>query len=61
MANPAVARDEYLRQTLLDSMLETVARNLRFVERVADFEIGRVYLPVAGQILPAEPRGSASL
>jgi phenylalanyl-tRNA synthetase beta chain len=55
LANPLSRETEYLRQTLMASMLEAVSRNLRFVKRVAAFEIGRVYLPAPGQPLPAEP------
>jgi len=56
LANPLTREQEYLRQTLMHTMLETMARNLRFVERVALFEIGAVYLPQEGERLPAEPR-----
>ena len=56
LANPLSREHEYLRTTLLNTTLETVARNLRFVERVAVFELARVYLPVEGQALPQEPR-----
>jgi phenylalanyl-tRNA synthetase beta chain len=54
--NPLSAERVYLRQTLLPSLLHTTRGNLRFLERVAIFEIGAVYLPVAGQTLPDEPR-----
>lgn len=54
--NPLSSAQDALRQTLLPSLLETVRQNLRFVERVALFEIGRVYLPVEGSPLPEEPR-----
>ena len=56
VSNPLNREHEYLRQTLLNTTLETVARNLRFVDRVAIFEIARVYLPVEGELLPEEPR-----
>ncbi|MEN6478967.1 MAG: phenylalanine--tRNA ligase subunit beta [Anaerolineales bacterium] len=55
VANPLSRETEYLRQTLMASVLEAVARNLRFVERVAVFEIGHIYLRQEGQALPAEP------
>ena len=55
LANPLSREQEYMRQTLLNTTLETVARNLRFLERVAIFEIAHVYQPVAGQNLPEEP------
>ncbi len=55
VANPLTHEQEIMRQTMMNTTLETVARNLRFADRVAVFEIGRIYLPVAGQPLPAEP------
>jgi phenylalanyl-tRNA synthetase beta chain len=59
--NPLSAERAYLRQTLLPSALNTARENLRFVDRVAVFEIGAVYLPEADQgglasPLPDEPR-----
>jgi phenylalanyl-tRNA synthetase beta chain len=54
--NPLSADRAYLRQTLLSSLLHTTRENLRFLDRVAIFEIGAVYLPVEGQTLPDEPR-----
>ncbi|MBM3190022.1 MAG: phenylalanine--tRNA ligase subunit beta, partial [Chloroflexi bacterium] len=56
LANPLTREHEYLRQTLMNTTLETVARNLRFVDRVAIFEIASVYLPKEGQELAEEPR-----
>ncbi len=55
LANPLTREQEVLRQTLMNTTLETVARNLRFVERVPIFEIARIYLPVEGEPLPQEP------
>ncbi|MBS1245710.1 MAG: pheT, partial [Chloroflexi bacterium] len=54
--NPIAADKVALRRTLLASALDTVAANLRFGDRVAVFEIGAVYLPREGQLLPDEPR-----
>jgi phenylalanyl-tRNA synthetase beta chain len=54
--NPLSAERAYLRQTLLPSLLNTTHENLRFLDRVSVFEIGAVYLPVADQTLPDEPR-----
>jgi phenylalanyl-tRNA synthetase beta chain len=54
--NPLSAERAYLRQTLLPSLLRTAGENLRFLDRVAIFEIGAVYLPVEDQVLPDEPR-----
>ncbi len=44
----------YLRTTLLGSLLETLAANLRHRERAYLFELARVYLPPLAP-LPAEP------
>ena len=56
IANPLTREHEYMRQTLMNTTLEMVARNWRFTERVAVFEIAAVYLPVADEILPHQPR-----
>jgi len=61
IVNPLSAERAYLRQTLLPSALNTARENLRFIDRVAVFEIGAVYLPEADQgglasPLPDEPR-----
>jgi len=46
-----------LRRSLLVSALENTARNLRFTDRLATFEVGRAYLPETGDgILPEEDR-----
>jgi len=55
VANPLNREQECLRQTLMNTTLETVASNLRFSDRVAVFEIARVYLPREGEPLPDEP------
>ena len=55
LANPLSPEREYLRRTLLNSLLETLSLNLRHHERVAIFEIGRVYWPRPDQELPEEP------
>ncbi len=55
LLNPLAANRAYLRQTLLPSLLNTLRENLRFLDRVAIFEIGAVYLLVDGQTLPDEP------
>jgi phenylalanyl-tRNA synthetase beta chain len=54
--NPLSAERSYLRQTLLPSALHVARENLRFLDRVAVFEIGTAYLPVEGEQLPQEPR-----
>jgi phenylalanyl-tRNA synthetase beta chain len=56
LTNPITPEREYLRRSLLPTLLEALALNLREQERVLLFEIGRVYLPRAGQTLPDEPR-----
>lgn len=56
IANPLTPERRYMRKTLMNSLLETLRDNLRFQDRVAIFEVGRVYLPVAGQDCPNEPR-----
>jgi len=56
LCNPLSSEQTVLRQTLLPSLLHVTRRNLRFLDRVAVFEIGRIYLPVDGETLPDEPR-----
>lgn len=56
LANPLSVEQEYLRRTLMNTTLTTMAQNLRFVDRVALFEIAHVYLPEEGELLPEEPR-----
>ncbi|MBI3287758.1 MAG: phenylalanine--tRNA ligase subunit beta, partial [Chloroflexi bacterium] len=57
LANPISSERVILRRTLLNSLLENLSLNLKHRDRVAVFEIGRVYLPEAGDgLLPAEPR-----
>jgi len=56
IANPLTTEREFMRRTLMASLLEAVRDNLRYADRVALFEIGRVYLPQPDQELPEEPR-----
>jgi phenylalanyl-tRNA synthetase beta chain len=56
LANPISADKSVLRHTLLNGLLENLANNQRHHERQKLFEIGSVFLPVAGQLLPDEPR-----
>jgi phenylalanyl-tRNA synthetase beta chain len=56
LANPLTPEREYMRRTLMNSLLETLRDNLRFTNRVVLFELARVYLPQPGQELPDEPR-----
>ncbi|MEA3336356.1 MAG: phenylalanine--tRNA ligase subunit beta [Chloroflexota bacterium] len=55
LENPLAATADRLRSTLVGSMLVTMGDNLRHSERVALFEIGKVYWPLDGEALPAEP------
>jgi phenylalanyl-tRNA synthetase beta chain len=55
LANTLTREQEYMRRTLMNGLLETAARNLRFVDRVWLFEIGAVFLPQEGAELPDEP------
>ncbi len=55
LANPLTVEREYMRQTLMNHLLEATALNLRHTERVAIFEIGRVYFPREGEQVAEEP------
>lgn len=55
LANPLAPTADRLRSTLLGNMLTAIAVNQRQRSRVALFEIGRVYWPIPGALLPAEP------
>jgi phenylalanyl-tRNA synthetase beta chain len=54
--NPLTAERSHLRRTMLPNLLDTTRANLRFRDRVAIFELGRVFCPRPEQTLPAEPR-----
>jgi len=56
IANPLSSEREFMRRTLMSNLLETLRDNLRYAERVAIFEVGRVYLPREDEVLPDEPR-----
>jgi len=56
LANPLSSEREFMRRTLMNCLLETVRDNIRYTDRVAIFEVGRVYHPVEGEILPCEVR-----
>jgi len=57
LANPVVEDHQIMRTTLMPSLLQDVALNAtRRVLDVVLFEISRVFIPVPGQDLPAEPR-----
>lgn len=55
LANPISVDRTVMRHTLLASVLSIMAANARWRTRQTLFEIGKVYLPVAGQKLPDEP------
>jgi phenylalanyl-tRNA synthetase beta chain len=56
LANPLSSEREFMRRTLMNCLLETIRDNIRYTDRVAIFEVGRVYHPVEGEILPREVR-----
>jgi phenylalanyl-tRNA synthetase beta chain len=55
LQNPLTSDRVVMRHTLLSGLLETIASNHRYVDRIAIFEVGRVFLPHEGQLLPDEP------
>jgi phenylalanyl-tRNA synthetase beta chain len=60
LANPMSSDRTHLRRHVLPGLLETLRHNLKYVDRVAIFELARVYLP-SGRQLPEEPRRLALL
>ena len=57
LANPIAVERRAMRRSLLVSVLESLQYNLRYADRLAMFEIGRVYLPEhATGPLPVEDR-----
>ncbi|MCD6290665.1 MAG: phenylalanine--tRNA ligase subunit beta, partial [Anaerolineae bacterium] len=57
LANPMSNERTHLRRTLGANLLEVLRSHLRFVDRAAVFEVGRVYLKREGEDLPdEEPR-----
>lgn len=55
VANPSVPEKRAMRRSMLVSVLENLARNLRYTDRLMTFEVGRVYLPEKGtDLLPFE-------
>jgi phenylalanyl-tRNA synthetase beta chain len=54
VANPISQDREFMRQSLLPSLFETLEANVRYRKRMLLFEIGRVYFPRAGGELPHE-------
>ncbi|MBX3014510.1 MAG: phenylalanine--tRNA ligase subunit beta [Caldilineaceae bacterium] len=57
LLNPIMPERRVMRRSLIVSTLENLARNLRHTPRLTTFEVGRVYLPEAGDgVLPQEDR-----
>ncbi len=56
IANPVSVQRTVMRRSMLVSAVENLAYNTRYTDRLAVFEIGRVYLPVEGEDLPREDR-----
>jgi phenylalanyl-tRNA synthetase beta chain len=56
LLNPVSSERSVMRQSVLASVLEVAAVNLRHANDVRLFEIGAVYLEKEGQKLPDEPR-----
>jgi phenylalanyl-tRNA synthetase beta chain len=56
LLNPISSERVVMRHTVLAGVLEAVAGNLRHADDVRLFELGPVYLPVANEMLPQEPR-----
>ncbi len=56
LKNPISSERVVMRQSVLASVLEVTAANLRHADDVRLFEIGFVYVPRSGEKLPDEPR-----
>ena len=56
LANPINPERTVMRHSLLPNALETTATNLRNQDRLAIFEVGKVFLLEPGANLPTEPR-----
>jgi len=61
LSNPNSPEREYLRRSILPTLLQALASNLRERDQVQLFETGRVFLPLSnpgahGEWLPDEPR-----
>jgi phenylalanyl-tRNA synthetase beta chain len=54
LKNPISQERSVMRQSLLACVLEALERNIRNSERLAFFEVGPVFLPMEGDILPHE-------
>jgi phenylalanyl-tRNA synthetase beta chain len=56
LANPISLDRTVLRHALLNGVLDTLAKNARHTNRQKLFEIGSVFIPKPGELLPDEPR-----
>jgi len=56
LANPISAERAVLRKNILSGVLGTVERNSTLFDRIGLFEIGPVFFPVEGDVLPKEIR-----
>ncbi|MDP7464593.1 MAG: phenylalanine--tRNA ligase subunit beta, partial [SAR324 cluster bacterium] len=56
VVNPLTQERTHLRRSLIPGALGTARSNLRFMDRIATFEVGGVFHPKSGQVLPEEPR-----
>ncbi|MCS6774476.1 MAG: phenylalanine--tRNA ligase subunit beta [Thermoflexales bacterium] len=54
LANPLTPERSVMRRSLLPGLLDVLEANLRHHERVAVFEVGAIYIPRAGALLPDE-------
>lgn len=56
LSNPITPEREYLRRSILPTLLEALTLSLRERDRVRLFEVGHVFLPRPDEALPDEPR-----
>ena len=56
IVNPLTQERTHLRRSLIPGALGTARSNLRFMDRIATFEVGGVFHPKSGQVLPEEPQ-----
>ena len=54
--NPLSQERSHLRRSLLPGALTTARTNLRFIDKVNTFEVGSVFHPQKGKLLPNEPQ-----
>ncbi|MGK5095291.1 phenylalanine--tRNA ligase subunit beta [Deltaproteobacteria bacterium TL4] len=55
LKNPLSQERAHLRRNLLPGLLTTAQQNIRFHSRIGIFEVGSVFHPEEGQLLPNEP------